>query len=185
MISFVKSSSNIADFPKDKKEIVFVGRSNSGKSTLINSLFNRKMAFTGKTPGKTKMINFFIVDDLYYVVDVPGYGYAKRSKQEAILFGKMMEDFFCSSNIALVIMIVDSRIGLTKDDLDMKIYLERNNLNYLIAANKIDKLSNNQLNNHKKLLFADYSNVVYISAEKKIGIDLIQNKIIDYLNLPI
>ena len=170
MIRFVKSTDNKNDFPNDKREIVFVGRSNAGKSTLINALYKKGLAYTGKTPGKTKMINYFDNED-YYVVDVPGYGFANRSKQEAIKFGEMMEDYFSRDQIALCVMIVDSRIGLTKDDVDMKEFLESMHINYVIAANKIDKLSNNQLNNNKNKLFKDYKRVVYLSAEKRTNLD--------------
>jgi len=175
MISFYKSTTN--DFPKDYPEIVFVGRSNAGKSSLINALYKKGLAYTGKMPGKTKLINYFNVDDSYYVVDVPGYGFANRSKQEAISFANMMEAYFSKGNIALCIMIVDSRIGLTKDDLDMKEYIESINIKYLILANKIDKLSNNELFNNKNKLFKDYDNVIFISAEKRTNIDEVKNRI--------
>ena len=135
MIRFLCSAQNGSQFPQTEKEVVFVGRSNVGKSSLINAIYNQKLAYVGKTPGKTKLINFFDVDELYTAVDVPGYGYARRSQNEAIAFGKMMDDYFDRKDkIALVIMIVDSRIGLTKDDLDMKDYLEAHQLRYLIAA---------------------------------------------------
>ena len=99
-----------------------------------------------------------------------------------IELGKMMDDYFDRKDrIALVIMIVDSRIGLTKDDLDMKDYLEAHQLRYLIAANKIDKLSNNQLMNNKHKLFKDMDNVVYVSAEKKKNIQEIKDRIMETL----
>jgi len=175
MISFVKSTSN--DFPKDLKEIVFVGRSNAGKSSLINALYKKGLAYTGKMPGKTKMINYFNVDDKYYVVDVPGYGFANRSKNEAVQFANMMEAYFARDKIALCIMIVDSRLGLTKDDLDMKEFFEQKGLNYVILANKIDKLSNNELYNNKHKLFKNMDNVIFISAEKRTNLDEVKKYI--------
>ena len=176
MIRFLCSAQNGSQFPQTEKEVVFVGRSNVGKSSLINAIYNQKLAYVGKTPGKTKLINFFDVDELYTAVDVPGYGYARRSQNEAIAFGKMMDDYFDRKDkIALVIMIVDSRIGLTKDD------LEAHQLRYLIAANKIDKLSNNQLMNNKHKLFKDMDNVVYVSAEKKKNIQEIKDHIMEAL----
>ncbi len=182
MIRFLCSAQNGSQFPQTEKEVVFVGRSNVGKSSLINAIYNQKLAYVGKTPGKTKLINFFDVDELYTAVDVPGYGYARRSQNEAIAFGKMMDDYFDRKDkITLVIMIVDSRIGLTKDDLDMKDYLEAHQLRYLIAANKIDKLSNNQLMNNKHTLFKDMGNVVYVSAEKKKNIQEIKDRIMEAL----
>ena len=94
MISFIQSAKYIKDFPETKKEVVFVGRSNAGKSSLLNALYKKDLAFVGKNPGKTKLINFFNIDDKYTAVDVPGYGFANRSKNEQIEFGKMMDDYF-------------------------------------------------------------------------------------------
>ena len=177
MISFIKSAKTINDFPQTNREVVFVGRSNSGKSSLINALYKKDLAYVGKTPGKTRLINFFNINDLYTAVDVPGYGFANRSKQEAIDFGQMMEDYFSRKTIKLAIMIVDSRIGLTKDDIDMKEYLESKNIKYIIVANKIDKLSNNELSKNKQLFFNEYKYVIYISALKKINIDSLEKQI--------
>ena len=178
MIRFLCSAIKKEQFPQTDKEIVFVGRSNVGKSSLINAIYNQKLAYVGKTPGKTKMINFFDVNGLYTAVDVPGYGYARRSQDEMIRFADMMDDYFSRTDkIRLCIMITDARIGLTDDDLDMKTYLEDRNIPYIIAANKIDKLSNNQLANNKRKLYADMDNVIYVSAEKRKNIDQIQNAI--------
>ena len=94
MISFICSATNKKEFPDSEKEVVFVGRSNVGKSSLINAVYNQKLAYVGKTPGKTKLVNFFDIYGIYTAVDVPGYGYAKRSMNETIAFGKMMEDYF-------------------------------------------------------------------------------------------
>ncbi|MBR3251394.1 MAG: YihA family ribosome biogenesis GTP-binding protein [Erysipelotrichaceae bacterium] len=180
MIRFVSSATNRNEFPDTEKEVVFVGRSNVGKSSLINALYNQKLAYVGKTPGKTKLVNFFDVDGIYTAVDVPGYGYAKRSMDETIAFGKMMEDYFSrTEKIRLVIMIVDSKIGLTKDDLDMKDFILDKGLHYVIAANKIDKLSNNQLMNNKHRLFKDYDNIIYVSAFKKKNIEELKQLILE------
>lgn len=181
MVTFIKSAKFKNDFPETKREVVFVGRSNAGKSSLLNALYKKDLAYVGKNPGKTRLINFFNIDDSYTAVDVPGYGFARRSKQETIEFGKMMDDYFSRKNVKLAVIIVDSRIGLTKDDLDMKEYLEANDIKYIIAANKIDKLSNNQLNNNKQLFFNDFKYVIYISAEKKTNIDVLRNKIEELL----
>ena len=181
---YLASSAYESQWPvSDLPEVIFAGRSNAGKSSLINALTNRKnLAYSGKTPGKTQLLNFFLIEDRVVFVDAPGYGYARRSQNEAIAFGKMMDDYFDRKDkIALAIMIVDSRIGLTKDDLDMKDYLEAHQLRYLIAANKIDKLSNNQLMNNKHKLFKDMDNVVYVSAEKKKNIQEIKDCILEAL----
>ncbi|MBO7676900.1 MAG: 50S ribosome-binding GTPase, partial [Erysipelotrichaceae bacterium] len=120
------------------------------------------------------------IDGIYTAVDVPGYGYAKRSMNETIAFGKMMEDYFSRTDkIKLVIMIVDSKIGLTNDDQDMKEFIEDRKLDYLIVANKIDKLSNNQLMNNKHKLFKDYDNIMYVSAATKTNIDKLKEYILE------
>ena len=181
MISFIKSAKSINDFPKTEREVVFVGRSNAGKSSLLNALYKKDLAYVGKTPGKTKLINFFNINDEYTAVDVPGYGFANRSKQDAIDFANMMDDYFSRKSVKLAVIIVDSRLGLTQDDIDMKEYLESKKIKYIIAANKIDKLSNNQLNNNKQLFFKDYKYVVYISAEKKTNIDILNKQIIELI----
>ena len=182
MISFICSATSKKDFPDTDSEVIFVGRSNVGKSSLINALYNQKLAYVGKTPGKTKLVNFFDVDGIYTAVDVPGYGYAKRSMNETIAFGKMMEDYFSRTDkIRLVIMIVDSKIGLTNDDLDMKEFIEDRKLDYVVVANKIDKLSNNQLMNNKHRLFKDIDNIIYVSAAKKTNMDKLKEMIIEYV----
>ena len=186
MVDFICSAVRKDQFPKTDKEVVFVGRSNVGKSSLINAIYNQKLAFVGKTPGKTRLINFFDVDGQYTAVDVPGYGYARRSQKEAEQYAEMMDDYFSRRDkIRLVIMIVDSRIGLTEDDRDMKEYLENRKIPYVVAANKIDKLSNNQLNNNKRKLFSDIGQIVYVSAEKKKNIDELQQMIRRYTDLPL
>lgn len=177
MISFIKSAKSLNDFPNTEREVVFVGRSNAGKSSLLNALYKKDLAYVGKTPGKTRLINFFNIDDKYTAVDVPGYGFANRSQDEAIEFSDMMDDYFSRKSVKLAVIIVDSRLGLTKDDIDMKEYLESKNIKYIIAANKIDKLSNNQLNNNKRMFFNDYRYVVYVSAEKKKNIDVLNKEI--------
>ncbi len=178
MVSFICSAVNGSQFPQTKKEIVFVGRSNVGKSSLINALYHQRLAYVGKTPGKTRMINFFDVNGIYTAVDVPGYGYARRSGDEMIRFAKMMDDYFDRKDrIRLAVMITDCRIGLTKDDLDMKGYLDDRNLRHVIVANKIDKLSNNQLMNAKHKYYKDISDVIYISADKGTNIDELYRKI--------
>ena len=182
MISFICSAVNASQFPETEKEIVFVGRSNVGKSSLINALYHQKLAYVGKTPGKTRMINFFDVNGRYTAVDVPGYGYAQRSMDETVRFAKMMDDYFVRKDrIRLVVMITDCRIGLTKDDLDMKDYLDDRDLNYVVVANKTDKLSNNQLMNSRHKLYKDIDDVIFLSAEKGKNIDSLSGKIDDAL----
>ncbi|MBQ6559332.1 MAG: YihA family ribosome biogenesis GTP-binding protein [Erysipelotrichaceae bacterium] len=184
MIRFLCSAKTKNSFPVTQQEIVFVGRSNVGKSSLLNALYQQKLAYTGKTPGKTRLINFFDIHGKYTAVDVPGYGYARRSDKELIEFGQMMDDYFSRKDkIKLVVMIVDSRIGFTADDLDMLEYLKDSELPYVIVANKIDKLSNNQLAKNKKEFFQEQDNIIYVSCLKKTNIDLLEKAICSYLEV--
>ena len=124
-------------------EIVLAGRSNVGKSSLINTLAeNRKMAYVGKTPGKTRLLNFFEVDQTFRLVDVPGYGYAHASQKLLLQFGKMMEDYFHDrKNIKGVILLVDARHRPTEDDLTMLEFARYFQLPVLLVATKADKCS--------------------------------------------
>ena len=177
MVSFIKSATSKKEFPESSKEVVFVGRSNVGKSSLLNVLYKKGLAYVGKTPGKTKLINFFDIDGIYTAVDVPGYGYAKRSMDQQIAFSNMMDDYFSRKCIKLVVIIVDSRIGLTNDDQDMLEYIIDKKLKYLIVANKIDKLSNNELNNNKQKFFKDFKQIYYVSCNKRTNIDELRDYI--------
>ena len=182
MTNFLKSALSFNDFPNTNKELVFLGKSNVGKSSLINSLYGKKTAYVGKTPGKTKMLNFFDVDNKYTFVDAPGYGYAKRSEKEIIQFGEMMEDYFQKrKELKLAILIIDVRHKPSKDDIDMKNYLDEFNIPYIIVANKIDKLSNNELFKAKKVLIENLNikeeNIRYISALKKDNTNIIKEEI--------
>lgn len=125
----------------DAPEIVFAGRSNVGKSTLLNKLFNRKqLARVSSVPGKTITINFYNVDDIKFV-DLPGYGYAKISKQELNRFGELMEGYFNSGrNIALVVQLIDMRHPPTKYDIGMISFLTEMNIPFIIVMTKADKL---------------------------------------------
>ena len=119
-------------------EIVLAGKSNVGKSSLINTLLNRKsLAYVGKTPGKTRLLNFYEVNQQFMMVDVPGYGFAQRSQKELIDFGTMMEDYFSErKQLKVCIQIIDLRHGPSKDDLMMLDYVRSNGIPVLIVATK-------------------------------------------------
>lgn len=140
---YIKSAMKVADCPKDRlPEIAFAGRSNVGKSSLLNALLKRKnLAQTSKTPGKTRTLNFYRVNDAIYFVDLPGYGYAKVSKSVKETWGKSILEYFHNRDtLRLVVHLVDSRHKPTKLDHEMLDILEEAEVPTLIVATKFDKL---------------------------------------------
>jgi GTP-binding protein len=145
---FVKSAKQANDFPKDRKpEIAFCGRSNSGKSSLLNALTNSQgLARTSSSPGRTQLINFFLVDGQTYYVDLPGYGYAKVPKGIRDAWGEMVEGYLRNREpLKLAIMLVDSRIPPTDSDRTMKEWLDHFGIPNLVVLTKSDKISRNEL----------------------------------------
>ncbi len=124
-------------------EIVLVGKSNVGKSSFINTMINRKsLARTSSEPGKTRQINFYNIDNTFYFVDLPGYGYSKMSKQEQEKVGKFTEDYLVKRNtISLIIFLVDIRHKPTENDRLMYNYVMKSNLPFMVLANKADKIA--------------------------------------------
>lgn len=144
---FVAAASLPTSFPKDRKpEIAFLGRSNVGKSSLMNSLLGVKgLARTSSTPGRTQSINFFLVNEQFYFVDLPGYGYAKASKDARHEWGKLIEKYLAErERLVLSILIVDARHEPSPLDLQMKSWLQHFKLPYLVVSTKVDKLSANE-----------------------------------------
>lgn len=169
-------------------EIALAGRSNVGKSSFINKMINRKsLVRTSAKPGKTQTLNFYSINDAFYFVDVPGYGYAKVSKKEREKWGQMMEEYFETRDVLkLVVLIVDSRHDPTKDDLQMAEYLDYLELPLLVIATKLDKVPRSK--RHKQLKatkaqFASYENVTIIpfSAETGENKEIIWREIEKYL----
>lgn len=169
-------------------EIALAGRSNVGKSSFINKMINRKsLVRTSAKPGKTQTLNFYSINDAFYFVDVPGYGYAKVSKKEREKWGQMMEEYFETRDVLkLVVLIVDSRHDPTKDDLQMAEYLDYLELPLLVIATKLDKVPRSK--RHKQLKatkaqFAPYENVTIIpfSAETGENKEIIWREIEKYL----
>ena len=184
---FYKSTASSEDFPGgNTPEIVFAGRSNVGKSSLINSLVNIKnLAKTSSTPGKTRLINYFKIDDLFYFVDLPGYGYAKVSDIEKEKWKKLIEDYFTlSGNIRLVILIIDIRRGILEKDKELIIYLDFLKLPYLIVLTKYDKVSKNEALKIKTKLedIIDSREIVFFSSKTKFNKEKIVNIIYSYIN---
>ncbi len=176
-ISFFKSISSVKNLPKGKlPEIVLCGRANVGKSSFINSFFNRKnIAKTSSTPGKTKTLNYYLVDEKFYIVDLPGYGFSKVSKKEQKMWSKLIEDYFeTSKNIKLVFHLIDSRHEPTGLDLLLKKYINELNLKYIALFTKIDKLKQSELAKLKKRVKENFpeltfgeSAFLYSSVSKK------------------
>jgi GTP-binding protein len=152
--TFVKSSSTYKECPPaDKPEYAFIGRSNVGKSSLINRLVQQKnLAKTSQTPGKTKLINHFVVDDLWYLVDLPGYGYAKLSKEERAKFETLIDEYLLlRENLICTFVLIDIRHAPQKVDLAFMEQLALNGIPFYMVFTKADKLSTTQMNNHVEL----------------------------------
>lgn len=152
---FIISAVKREQYPTDgRNEVAFVGRSNVGKSSIINALTNRrKLAKVSQTPGKTRLINFFLINDGFYLVDLPGYGYAKVSKSEKASWGKTIETYLTGrEELKKVILLVDSRHKPTADDIMMYEWIKHFNYECVVVATKSDKLSNNELVKSRKLI---------------------------------
>ncbi len=147
MWKFITSSSDKTNWlNKHAKEVCFVGRSNVGKSSLINALANQKIARTSNTPGRTQLINYFQNDDNKFIVDLPGYGFAKMPQKELKKMSMMVEEYFADrTQLIMTFCLVDSKIGITSDDLDMFSYLESVGRPYFIIATKSDKAKQSEL----------------------------------------
>lgn len=146
---FVKSSSRYTDCPQDQvPEYAFIGRSNVGKSSLINRLVGVKsLAKTSQTPGKTQLINHFLVNNNWHLVDLPGYGYAKASQNQRAGFGKMIQNYVLKrKQLVYLFVLVDLRLEPQKIDFSFLQFLGENEIPFAICFTKADKLSNNQVN---------------------------------------
>ena len=178
---FITSAAKKGQYPPaDMPEIAFAGRSNVGKSSLLNLLTGRKnLAKVSATPGKTRLINFFDINDSFRIVDLPGYGYAKVAKGMSEDWGKMMEDYLeTRQNLVCVIQLVDSRHEPSAQDCQMYDYLRYYGLSGVVIATKADKLSKNELNKNlqmiKRSLELDETDIIIpASSLNKTGVDQI------------
>jgi GTP-binding protein len=171
-VRFVKSAFKPADRIRDgKPEIAFLGRSNVGKSSLINSLLQRKgLAKTSNTPGRTQSINYFEINDSFYFVDLPGYGYAKVSKTMRQDWGKMAESYLSGSeSLVLNIQLIDSRHGPTPLDIQLYDWLRENEKPDLVVATKADKISKNELTTNLAAAAKVLPEATIIAYSAKIG----------------
>ncbi|STO31876.1 Probable GTP-binding protein EngB [Fusobacterium necrogenes] len=181
---FVKSAVYEKDYPIElnNMEFAFVGRSNVGKSSLINSITGRKkLAKTSKTPGRTQLINYFKVNNEFYIVDLPGYGFAKVPKEMKAEWGKTMERYITSTRKKLVFVLLDIRRIPSEEDIEMLVWLDHHNIPFKIIFTKIDKVSNNEKSKclkdiKKKLEFYD-DDVFFHSSLNNTGKENILNYI--------
>ena len=189
-VEFVKSAPNAQNLIADGlPQIVFSGKSNVGKSSVINKLLNRKnFARVANSPGKTVHINYFLLDKRAYFVDLPGYGYAKVAKTEQARWSKLMESYFNGKDhITLGIMIVDSRHKPTNDDVTMAQWFKSTLCPLVVVANKIDKVKNSEKEANLKLIretlnFPEDISVIPFSAEKGTNRDILLSKIFQAIN---
>lgn len=186
---FIKSASKKSEFIfDDLAQVAIVGRSNVGKSSLINTLTNNgKLAKTSSTPGRTRLVNYFNIDNKFYLVDLPGYGYHKASKGIANAWDNVMNGYFSDNpNLKLVLLLLDSRILATDLDKQMMDYLFEKQIPALIVLTKADKISRSELNlkidKLSKELRYSKDRIVSTSALKKSGVEKIGIILDDYIN---
>jgi GTP-binding protein len=179
---FIKSAQQPDDFPRDQRsEIAFCGRSNIGKSSLLNTLTNSKgLARTSSTPGRTQLINFFLVNDRLYFVDLPGYGFAKVAKEVRKTWGPMIENYLRHRpQLKLTLMLVDSRMPPTESDVLMKQWLDHYEIPNTVILTKADKLSRNQLQQalRTSVHTLNTKEIIPFSAVTSLGKDQILSKV--------
>ena len=187
-VAFLRSAVKESDFPTDSlPQIVFAGKSNVGKSSVINKLLNRRnFARVSAQPGKTIHINYFDIDKRMYLVDLPGYGYARVSKAEQQRWGTLMETYFALDLLTLGIQIVDIRHKPTWDDVTMAEWFRTSGKPWVIIANKLDKIKKSQLEENlavirQTLLLPEEVPVIPFSAEKGYGRDQVLALIFDHM----
>ncbi|MBQ8393024.1 MAG: YihA family ribosome biogenesis GTP-binding protein [Clostridia bacterium] len=185
------SAGNASQFLRNPiPQIAFSGRSNVGKSSLINTLLNRKgLARVSSAPGKTITVNFYEIDKKLYLVDLPGYGYAKRTAKEQLIWSSLVDGYFTNNPnidlVKLVVQLVDSRIGYTKDDIDMISYMNDADVPYIIVATKTDKLNKSEREKAVKTLISnpvlrENTTIILYSSETREGKDDVWNEILGY-----
>ena len=175
-VDFLISAAATKDFPKERlPEIAFAGKSNVGKSSVINRILQRKnFARVGEKPGKTIHVNYFTIDKKCYFVDLPGYGFAKVSQSEKDRWAKLMESYFAAGRIDLGVMIVDARHAPTNNDITMANWFIESGCPFVVVANKLDKLGKTQIAPNLQVIREDLSLpdacvIVPFSAEKGTG----------------
>lgn len=180
---FIKSAPSLKEAPQGQfPEVLLVGKSNVGKSSLINALCNKKsLAFVSGKPGHTRLLNYYNIDDKIYLVDAPGYGYAKGGFDLDKLFGTMMEDYFNNaSRLKLVLILLDSRRELGENDVEIINYIRERDLNHLLVFTKVDKVNQkekSQLLKHLSEIGIEKDEIIFTSTLKTRTFDVLRNKI--------
>ena len=192
-VKFIKSSPSIKEVKllEKKAEYAFIGRSNVGKSSLINMLTNSKFAKTSSTPGKTQLINHYMVNEQWYLVDLPGYGYAKTSKSKRVEFMQFSKEYLLhSTQLRCIFLLIDIRIKLQQNDLNFMNWLGTNKLPFIRVFSKAEKLNNHKIKsalNHQNLeilkLWETAPPYIITSAKNGMGKDEILNKVEKYNTL--
>ncbi len=184
-VEFLISAASSADFPKNRlPEIAFAGKSNVGKSSVINRLLQRKnFARVGDKPGKTVHVNYFVIDRKCYLVDLPGYGFAKVSQSEKERWGRLMEEYFAAGRIDLGVLIVDYRHPPTNNDVTMAKWFLDSGCPFVVVANKMDKLKKSELQPNLDIIRQDLElpgnvEVIPFSAEKGDGREQLVKRIL-------
>ena len=185
-VEFLISAASPTGFPKERlPEIAFAGKSNVGKSSVINRLLMRKnFARVGDKPGKTIHVNYFVLDKKCYLVDLPGYGFAQVSQKEKERWGKLMEDYFSSGRIDLGVLIVDARHAPTNNDITMANWFIGSGCPFVVVANKLDKLKKSEILPNLQTIREDLElpencPIIPFSAEKGTGRDDLVAKILE------
>lgn len=182
-VTFVKSCPTRKEKPQvQKSEVLIVGKSNVGKSSLINALCNKKkMAFTSSKPGHTRLLNYYDIDNKFYLVDAPGYGYAKGGLDLDRLFASMMESYFDNNNeLKLVLILLDARRELSADDHEIIDFVKESNVSYLIVVTKFDKVNQKEkaaLNKHLASEGFKKEQVFFTSSLNNGGLNLLKKEI--------
>ncbi len=186
---YITSATKPDQYPNlNLPEFIFFGRSNVGKSSLINAFTNyKKLAYTSSKPGKTITLNFYNINDQILLIDVPGYGYAEKMVYDRLSYGKMIEKYLASAkNLVCCFLIIDSRHKPTEDDVLMYNFLKNLDKEIVIIATKIDKISKNELQKNLNLIKTTLNckeSIIPVSAVSKKGIEIIHQLIDNKLSL--
>ncbi len=187
-LSFVTSADRVDRLPPSEAEVAVVGRSNVGKSSLINALgHSKKLAKVSNTPGRTRLLNLFAVDGGGSLVDLPGYGYAKAGRGERAAWMAMVEQYLLDrEGLTMVIVLVDGLVGPTALDVDMLAWLREHGLPHTVVATKHDKVKSSKRTRRRRDLAAgcdlEDGDVVWVSAQNGTGIDRLRSLVLDWLD---